>query len=297
VLLNGQKDKNTLYCSFCGKSQHDVRKLIAGPTVFICNECTALCMDIITEERKHLSVLWETDKEKAANPSYLYNDLDSKVPGPDRAIKVLAWLLACHNRNLAEGSNTLAPERPPLLALLRGSALARAEFTAKLSGLLPLPFFAVDALEAANSGEAETISSKVALALASTANFNMERAGQGFVYFDDLATVLGPTGRSSERQANRSAELPSALLRLQSGEDIVPHGPRVHRLATGRITLILGDRFRCLDGLPAAPWPDIAEDSDPPPPPLSEAQSEALIASGLPPDLVARVTTLIDLEE
>jgi len=293
----GKNADQTLYCSFCGKSQHEVKKLIAGPTVFICNECTVLCMDIITEERKLLSILWGQDKERACDPNHLYSALEDKVPGSERALRGLALLLARHNSNRIEVSDSVDQGRLPMFALLRGAAMARADFTAKLSDLLPLPFFAVDALEAAKTGDAGEICSELALALLSKADFHTERAGHGVVYIDDLESVFRPTDASAGDQAPSIAELHGSLMQFQSGEEVVLHSHHGLRLDTRCVTFVLGGRFPRLDGVPAAPWADMAKAEGPVPPPLTEAQSEALLDSGLWPDLVARVTTLIDLEE
>lgn len=298
------KEKNadqTLYCSFCGKSQHEVKKLIAGPTVFICNECVVLCMDIITEEWKSLRIQWQGIENHVPNADELSSALKDKIPDSDWAIKGLGFVLHRHFANLKTDPNGAVYDCQPAIALLRGTPLARVEFAAKLSKSLPVPFLAIDGFEAARIGDAEAIFSEVALALAIKADFNTERANQGMIYLDDLESLLNPKKDLPNGHAVSNAEFRDALMQLVSGRDVGfrPNEQLAQELvvSTRRLTFFLGDRFLCLDGIPPARWPHRVEGKVKAPPPLTEAQSEALIDSGLPSDLVARVTTLIDLQE
>jgi ATP-dependent Clp protease ATP-binding subunit ClpX len=299
----GAKDESTLYCSFCGKSQHEVKKLIAGPTVFICNECTEVCMDLVHEARESRSWIFQGEK---ADLDKIHSTLDGTVPGPGHAKSILAKLLYKRAKYLVDKDNGFDPRTRPTLVLLRGSGLGRAEFVLKLSRLPIGPLSAVDAFQSGSIGSVEDIRREILQGLFEKAGQSKPIAESGIVCIDDLDWIFPGPEHSGDGNNTFRANLSETLVeisgRAQSDLWSDKKGGRNPVINLRGMTFVLGGTFRCLDDVskaPLAPPPTEKPTAkvDQNPPSLAEAQAKALIDYGLDPRLVERIETVIDLND
>ena len=182
----GGESKNTLYCSFCGKSQHEVRKLIAGPTVFICDECVELCMDIIREENKSQIV---KSGEGVPTPHEICQVLDDYVIGQDYAKRVLSVAVHNHYKRLSQTSKNDDVELAKSNILLVGpTGCGKTLFAQTLARILNVPFTMADATTLTEAGYVGEDVENIILKLLQSADYNVERAQRGIVYICLLYT-------------------------------------------------------------------------------------------------------------